>query len=217
MFEEADPREVVAWAVRTFGQRLAFACSFGGASGMALLDMLVKTDPAVPVYYLDTGLLFPETYEHIRRASKHYGITPIAIKPELTLGEQAQAYGPDLWERDPDRCCELRKVEPQRAFLSEFSAWMTGVRRDQTVTRRETPPVATADKFGLVKINPLVNWTEQMVWAYIRAHGVPYNPLHDRGYPSIGCKTCTVAVRGAAGLRSGRWPGKAKLECGLHV
>jgi phosphoadenosine phosphosulfate reductase len=215
-FEEATPQAILAWAVDVFRGRLALACSFGGPSGLVLLDMAMEIDKSIPVYYLDTGLLFPETYEHIGVIAQRYGITPRAVHPAQTLEEQAQEYGPALWERDPDRCCNLRKVQPQRAFLKNFDAWISGVRRDQSTTRRALDIVGWDRKFDLVKINPLAGWTEEMVWTYIRVHDIPYNTLHDRGYPSIGCVTCTQAVNPGEDARAGRWRGFAKTECGLH-
>ncbi len=212
--EEAAPQEVLAWAVREYGPRLVLACSFGGPSGMALLDMLLKIDPSVPIYYLDTDLLFPETYDHIARVARHYGVSPLPVRPERSVYQQALDRGPALWERDPDLCCSLRKVEPQREFLNGYSAWISGIRRDRGAGA--VPVVSWDPTFDLVKINPLATWTEEMVWTYVRAHDVPYNELHDRGYPSIGCTPCTVRVRPGDDARAGRWQGFAKTECGLH-
>lgn len=215
--EKESPQDIVTWAVRTFGPRLALACSFGGASGLVLLDMLVGIDASVPIYYLDTGLLFPQTYEHVARVASHYGITPLPVHPQLSLSQQADTYGPRLWERNPDLCCNLRKIEPQHRFLAGYSAWMTGLRRDESATRKSIAVVERDKTFGLVKVNPLAAWTQEMVWAYVRAHDVPYNPLHDCGYPSVGCVTCTVAVGAHEDERAGRWKGFAKTECGLHL
>jgi phosphoadenosine phosphosulfate reductase len=215
-FEEAAPQEILEWAVRTFGQRVALACSFGGPSGMALLDMLVAIDPQTPVYYLDTDLLFPETYDHIARVARHYGIDPFPVHPERSVYEQSLDHGPALWERDPDLCCDLRKVEPQRRFLTGYSAWISGIRRDRATSPSAVRVLEWDAKFDLVKINPLATWTEEMVWTYVRAHDVPYNPLHDSGYPSIGCTNCTARVKSGDAPRAGRWQGFAKTECGLH-
>lgn len=213
---QTEPQTILTWAARAFAGRLALACSFGGASGLVLLDMLVHIDRRVPVYYLDTGLLFEETYEHVARVAKHYGIEPVRVRPALTLPAQAALHGERLWERNPDRCCALRKVEPQREFLRGYAAWISGIRRADSATRKETSVVAWDDTFGLLKINPLATWSDDQVWAYIHAHGVPYNPLHDRGYRSIGCVTCTVTAAGGEDARAGRWKGFAKTECGLH-
>ena len=215
--EASPPQEILAWALATYKPRITLACSFGGPSGMVLLDMVEQIDPSIPVFYLDTRLLFPETYALAKEASQRYGITPRAVRPSLSVSQQAEQYGDALWARDPDRCCELRKVIPQHRALKGFDAWITGLRRDQSATRSLTPAVQWDSKFGLVKINPLVNWGEREVWQYIAAHQVPYNPLHDRGYPSIGCIHCTRPVTQGEDLRAGRWSGFEKTECGLHT
>jgi len=213
---EGRPEAMIAWVTQTFGRRLAVAVSFGGPSGMVLIDMLARIEHTATIYYLDTGLLYPQTYEHIERVREHYGITPVAVAPAQSVDEQAREYGAALWERDPDRCCRLRKVEPQRAFLRNFDAWMTGIRRDQSSTRNTIATLDYDGIFGLVKVNPLASWSHEMVWEYIRAHDVPYNPLHDRGYPSIGCWPCTTPVCSGDDMRAGRWSTFDKTECGLH-
>lgn len=210
------PQQIIAWANREFGQKLTLACSFGGVSGMVLLDMAVKINPAIEVFYLDTGFLFPETYALEKEIEQRYGIRPRAFRPELSPEEQARRFGPELWRRDPDRCCALRKVEPNRQALAGKQAWIAGLRRDQSATRRDIQPVQWDTKFNLLKINPLWDWTEEMVWTYLRAEEVPYNKLHDQGYPSLGCTNCTRAVAAGENLRAGRWSGSTKTECGLH-
>lgn len=214
-FETAEPQEIVRWAVETFGDGLSIGASFGGASGMAILHMAARLKPDVHVFVLDTDYLFEETYETMRRAVPALGLTNVQVyKSKLTHEEQARQYGAALWMRDPDLCCELRKVEPNRRALEGRTAWMSGLRRDQSEGRADTPIVSWAAKFGVVKINPLANWTEKQTWAYLLEHGVPYNPLLDRGYASIGCYNCTVpGVQG----RAGRWQGFEKDECGLHI
>lgn len=214
-FETAEPQEIVRWAVETFGDGLSIGASFGGASGMAILHMAARLKPDVHVFVLDTDYLFEETYETMRRAVPALGLTNVQVyKSKLTHEEQARQYGAALWMRDPDLCCELRKVEPNRRALEGRTAWMSGLRRDQSEGRADTPIVSWAAKFGVVKINPLANWTEKQTWAYLLEHGVPYNPLLDRGYASIGCYNCTVpGVQG----RAGRWQGFEKDECGLHT
>jgi len=215
--EQAAPEQILEWALHEYRDRIALACSFGGPTGLVALDMALAMDSSVTVYYLDTDLLFPQTYALIERVSKRYGISPIAVASELSLEEQSELYGEALWKRNPDRCCELRKVEPQARFLQDYAAWITGVRRDQTRDRLSTPVVQWDQRFELVKVSPFVSWDEQMVWTYVRAHDLDYNELHDRSYPSIGCTHCTRAVEAGADARSGRWPDVAKLECGLHV
>lgn len=214
---DREPQEIIAWALQTYAPRLTLACSFGGPSGMALLDMIMRLDSSVPVFYLDTGLLFPETYALVEEASRRYGITPLAVRPSITVAQQAERHGDELWARDPDRCCELRKVTPQREALSAFDAWVTGLRRDQSPTRAATPVVRWDAKFGLAKISPLVNWSERQVWQYLSANKVPYNALHAGGYPSIGCTHCTRPIVEGEDSRAGRWSGFAKTECGLHT
>lgn len=215
--EQAEPQEILRWSIETFAPDVTLACSFGGASGMALLDMAIKIAPHLPVFYLDTDLLFPETYATRDRAIARYGIQPQGFRSTLTLAEQAACYGDDLWAHDPDLCCRLRKVEPNARALAGRRAWITAIRRDQTANRRQTPVVAWDEKFGLVKVAPLARWDERQVWAYLLANDVPYNPLHDRGYPSIGCAPCTRPVRPGEDPRAGRWSGSDKSECGLHT
>jgi phosphoadenosine phosphosulfate reductase len=215
--EGVPTREVLQWAVRTYRPRVALACSFGGPTGIVALDMIMSIDRATPVYVLDTGLLFPETHALIDRIKERYGIEPIRISPALSVREQECRYGPKLWERDPDACCAMRKVEPQKKFLEKYDAWISGVRRDQAETRAEFPIVQWDKQFRLVKINAFATWDERTVWAYIREHDLPYNELHDHGFPSIGCVPCTRAVQPGEEGRAGRWPGHDKTECGIHI
>jgi len=215
--EEAAPQDVLRWGVDRFFPDLALACSFGGPSGMVLLDMMAQIEPRVEVFYLDTDFLFPETYETRDRAIERYGITPVGYKSKLTPAAQAREYGDELWVTDPDLCCDLRKVEPNVRALEGKRAWISGIRRDQGAQRVDAPVVQWDEKFGLVKLVPLARWTEADVWSYIVRNEVPYNPLHDRSYPSIGCTYCTKAVRAGDDPRSGRWQGLDKTECGLHT
>ncbi|MBI4216412.1 MAG: phosphoadenylyl-sulfate reductase [Chloroflexi bacterium] len=215
--EGRPPQEVLAWAFKEFSPRITLACSFGGISGMALLDMAVKINPAVRVFYLDTDYLFPETYQLRDEAIRRYGIRPEGFKSLLTTKEQAQKHGEALWGRDPDLCCQLRKVEPNGRAMASEEAWIAGLRRDQGETRKSVGIVEWDSQFQLVKINPLATWTEAQVWDYIIKNQVPYNTLHDRGYPSLGCYPCTKAVAPGADSRSGRWVGFEKTECGIHT
>lgn len=214
-FETADPRDIVDWAVDTFGNGLTVGASFGGASGMAILHMVSLRRPDVHVFVLDTGYLFEETHETMRRSVVAMNLQNVHVfSPLLSHEEQARQHGSALWMRDPDACCEIRKVEPNRRAVAGKTAWISGLRRDQSEGRADTPIVSWAAKFGLLKINPLATWTEKETWAYLLEHHVPYNPLLDQGYTSIGCYNCTVpGVQG----RAGRWQGFAKDECGLHT
>lgn len=207
--------EVLGWGFEHFGSGLAIASAFG-VEGMVLIDLASRLRPDVRVFTLDTGFFFPETYALIGEVERRYGITVERVRPALTPDEQALRFGNALWSRDPHRCCELRKIEPLGSKLSELEAWATAIRRDQTETRARILKIERDSRFQLVKINPLVDWTWEQVWDYVRANRVPHNPLHDRGYPSIGCTHCTRAIAPGEDLRAGRWPGFEKTECGLH-
>jgi phosphoadenylyl-sulfate reductase (thioredoxin) len=208
--------EILAWAARRFSPRIGFATGFG-VEGCVVIDLIGRHRLPIDVFTLDTGLLFPETYALWQRLETRYGLTIRGVKPEQTVVEQAAAHGPALWERAPDRCCQLRKVEPLRKAMAGLDAWVTAIRRDQTKDRAAARVVERDVKFDLLKINPLVSWTSDQVWSYVRAQDVPYNPLHERGYPSIGCWPCTSAVAPGEDPRAGRWRGREKKECGLHA
>lgn len=215
--EHATAEAILAWALETFRKRITLACSFGGPTGIVAIDMVMRIDRTTPVYYLDTGLLFAQTHALVEHVRKRYAIDPIAIEPVLSVGEQNARYGDALWSSDPDLCCDLRKVGPQRAFLGAYDAWISGIRRDQTAERSDISVVAWDSQFQLVKVSPFARWDEAMVWQYVREHDLPYNELHDNGYPSIGCIPCTRATLPGEGLRAGRWAGTGKIECGLHL
>jgi phosphoadenosine phosphosulfate reductase len=214
--ERWRPEEVLRWAFATFRKDVAMASGFG-AEGMVLIDIASLVGHDFRVFTLDTEFLFPETYDLMDRVEKRYGIKVERVYSALTPEEQEGLYGPALWSRDPDHCCSLRKVEPLRKKLSELRAWISAIRRDQTSTRAAAHKVEWDTNFQLVKVNPLADWTAEMVWSYIRKHDVPYNPLHDRNYPSIGCTHCTRAIQPGEDARAGRWSGFQKNECGLHV
>lgn len=214
--EIETPQAILGWAVDQYRDRLVLSSSFGGPTSMVVLDMLMRVDRSVPISYVDTGLLFPETYALVAAVERRYGITVRAVATSLTLGEQARVYGDALWSRDPDACCGLRKVEPQERFLGTYDAWITGLRRDQSRWRAQTPVIEWDGRFKLVKLNPLAAWTEEDVWGYVREHDLPYNALNDNGYPSVGCIHCTRAVTAGEDGRAGRWAGFGKTECGLH-
>ncbi|RMH37218.1 MAG: phosphoadenylyl-sulfate reductase [Nitrospirae bacterium] len=210
--------EVLAYAFGQYWPSIILACSFG-AEDVVLLDMMMRLNPEAQLFYLDTDFLFPETYEVRDRLIAKYRLRPeqiIRVKPQLTPEEQARQYGDALWAREPDLCCRLRKVEPLEQMLKPYAAWITGIRREQSPTRANAALIEWDRQFHLVKVNPLAYWSWHDVWTYIKAHDVPYNVLHDRNYPSIGCTHCTAPVAPGDDPRSGRWKHFAKTECGLH-
>jgi phosphoadenosine phosphosulfate reductase len=213
--EDASPQEVIFEAFNEFGDGVAIATGFG-AEGAALIDMAVKINPQPNIFFIDTGFLFPETYDLRRRMEDRYGIEIRAVQTAITPEAQDELFGPRLWSRDPDLCCRLRKLEPLKEALRGLDAWITAIRRDQTSERAAARAAEWDFRWQRVKINPLVRWTKREVWAYIAENDVPYNPLHDAGYPSIGCTHCTRAVRKGESERAGRWAGHVKTECGLH-
>lgn len=207
---------ILRWAAERFAPRITCATGFG-LEGCAIVDLVARFSLPVDLFTLDTDLLFPETHDLWRRLESRYGVAIRPVRPQWTVEEQARLEGPELWTRDPDRCCDLRKLVPLRAELASFDAWISAIRRDQTPERADAPVVGWDGRFGLVKVNPLVRWTFADVRAYIKEHDVPYNPLHDRGYPSIGCLPCTTPVAEGEDPRAGRWRGREKRECGLHL
>jgi phosphoadenosine phosphosulfate reductase len=213
-FEHQSPEAVIRLAVEKFSS-LTLACSFG-AEDVVLVDMLQKINPKVDIFYLDTNVHFVETYETRDRLEKHYGTKFVQVLPKLTLEEQAQQHGEELWKSNANQCCNIRKVDPLTDILKNYDAWITGIRRDQAPTRANAKKVEYDAKFGLIKFNPLASWTSEDVWNYIREHDVIYNPLHDRNYPSIGCEHCTRQVADGEDPRAGRWAESEKTECGLH-
>ncbi len=215
-FETQTPQDVLAYAIGAYFPDIVLASSFG-VEDVVLIDMVHRINPKTPILYLDTDFLFKETYETRDRLIKQYGIAPIQVKSLLTPGQQAEKFGDKLWERRPDECCNQRKVEPLTRALKGYKAWITGIRREQSPTRANAKLVEWDQKFGLVKFNPLARWKTEDVWTYIKLYEVPYNPLHDKNYPSIGCAYCTRPVLPGEDPRAGRWAGFAKTECGLHV
>ena len=207
--------EVLRWAVERYAHRLTFATGFG-PEGCVLVDLIGRERLPIDLFTLDTGFFFEETCSLWRRLEKRYGLTIRRVAPALTPHEQVQVHGDRLWEREPDRCCAIRKVAPLEAELSAVDAWITAIRREQTPQRSGARVVEWDARFGIAKINPLVGWTKQDVRRHILQYDVPYNPLHDLGYPSIGCRPCTSPVRAGEDDRAGRWRGNPKTECGLH-
>ncbi len=214
-FEDASPYEILAWASESYGERLAIVTSFQ-ITGIATLHMLQGIAPRAPVLTLDTGLLFPETQDLIADLERRLQLNLRRVKPRQTPRQQARDYGDRLWERNPDRCCHIRKTMPLRDALAGYEAWVTGLRRDQSVSRASTPILSRDSRSGLLKIAPFANWSEDRVWAYIREHDLPYNKLRRAGYPSIGCWPCTSARLEKGDARSGRWANRIKTECGIH-
>ena len=200
-------------------QPAALASSFS-AEDMVLTDLIVRHDLAVGVFTLDTGRLHEETYRLMQRVRERYGLAVAVFAPERAdLESYVAAHGPNaMYDSIALRevCCRLRKVEPLKKVLAGYHAWITGIRREQSPTRAHAEVVEWDDSFGLVKLNPLAHWTHDQVWSYIRERNVPYNPLHDRQYPSIGCQPCTGPVKPGQDFRAGRWSGFDKTECGLH-
>jgi phosphoadenosine phosphosulfate reductase len=214
--EGQTPQAVLRWAVEQFGRKLTMATAFG-AEGCCLLHMLAEIDADVRVFNLDTGYQFPETLALRERIRERYGIAVEMVRPEMTVEEYEAEHGGPLYRHRPDQCCHDRKMQPLRQAVVGYEAWISAIRRDQTLDRAVAGVVQWDKKFGLVKVNPLLSWTRKDVWGFIVANAVPYNPLHDHGYPSIGCWPCTQAVANGADERAGRWAGRAKKECGLHV
>ena len=215
-FENASPQEILAWASETFGEKLAIVTSFQ-TTGIVTLHMMQGIAPQTPVLTLDTGLLFPETQDLMDELEARFKLDLRRIKPRQTPAQQARDYGDRLWESNPDRCCHIRKSIPLRDALVGFDAWITGLRRDQSPSRAATPIISRDRRSGASKIAPFANWTEGQVWHYLREHDLPFNPLHDLGYPSIGCWPCTKAASGGEDPRSGRWANREKTECGIHL
>ena len=217
-FESKQPQDVLAAALERYAGNIVLACSFG-AEDVVLVDMVHRINPSVPLFYLDTDFLFPETYATRDRIIERYRLNPAQVahvKSLLTPQQQAESYGDALWAKNPDQCCQLRKVEPLTRVLKGYDAWITGIRRDQAPSRANAGLIEWDQKFELVKINPLARWTWSDVWTYIKVYEVPYNSLHDQSYPSIGCTYCTAPVAPGDDPRAGRWKNFTKTECGLH-
>ncbi len=211
--EGKPPAEILSAIAPRFPRWITLANSFG-PEDCVLVDVIARARLPIDVFTLDTGFLFAETYALWNRLGETYGIPIRRVKADAPPLDPAL---PRPWERDPDACCDLRKVRPLRAELASFGAWVTGIRRDQTPDRANAQVVEWDARFGLFKVNPLVAWTSEDVWAYVRRFEVPTNPLHERGYPSIGCAPCTTPVKLGDDPRSGRWRGREKSECGLHL
>jgi phosphoadenosine phosphosulfate reductase len=217
--ENWEPEEILHWAVERYGSKLTMATAFG-AEGCVLLAMLSERVPggkAVRVFNLETGYQFPETLELRERIRARYGIEVEYVRAEESVEAMEQRFGGPLYGTNPDECCRIRKIEPLRQAVAGYDAWISAIRRNQTPHRAQAGIVEWDAQFHLVKVNPLANWKKEDVWTYIYVNEVPYNPLHEKGYPSIGCWPCTRAVDVDSDERAGRWQGFVKIECGLHT
>jgi len=214
--ESATPEEILTWAVDRYGDKFTMATAFG-PEGMTIIAMLAKISPKTWVFNLDTGYQFKETLALRDKVAEQYGIEVEMLKPELTVFEYEKLHGGPLYEKNPNQCCGDRKLAVLRNAASGMHAWASAIRRDQSPDRSVAPIVGWDKKFHLVKISPLANWTKKHVWDRIVKEKIPYNPLHDAGYTSIGCWPCTRAVQFGEDDRSGRWSGTGKTECGLHT
>ena len=212
--EPMDAADVIQWAIETFQPSLYFACSFQKTTSV-VIDIAQSIEPETRFFYLDTDLLFEQTYTTRDALAARYGIE-FDRYHNISVDEQARLYGDKLWQRQPDACCGIRKVEPMREALAGVDCWVSGVRRVDSQTRAGAAKFGWDKRFGLWKLNPLADWSDQQVWNYINEHNVPYNPLHDAGYPSIGCTHCTRPPGNGGGPRDGRWANADKTECGLN-
>jgi phosphoadenosine phosphosulfate reductase len=214
--EQAEPQEILRWTAQRFGAKFTMATAFG-PEGMILIHMLAEVAPQTPIFNLDTGYQFKETLELREEVKRRYGIEVEYKRAATSVEEYEQQHGGPVYRTNPDQCCLHRKVQVLEQAVVGKHAWASAIRRDQSPDRASAPIVGWDKKFSLVKVSPLANWTKQKVWAFITKHNVPYNPLHDQGYTSIGCWPCTRAVGLGEDERAGRWSGFAKKECGLHT
>lgn len=214
--ELKDFMDVIKWAYQVYEDKIVYSCSFG-AEGIVLIDLIAKVNPLAKIVFLDTDLHFKETYSLIEKMKQRYPKLNIKLlKPSLSLEQQANKYGDKLWERNPSLCCHTRKIKPLEQELSSVDAWFSGLRREQSISRKKTEYINKDNKFKSIKICPLIHWTWDDIWGYIKLNNLPYNELHDNNYPSIGCEMCTLQVFSGADARSGRWANFEKKECGLH-
>jgi phosphoadenosine phosphosulfate reductase len=214
--ETASPQEILKWAVAQFAPKFTMATAFG-PEGMCIVHMLASIAPETPVFNLDTGYQFAETLELRDRVKARYGMEIELKRPKQTVEEYEAIHGGPVYNRDPNRCCFDRKISVLHEAAKGYDAWASAIRRDQSPDRAKAAIVGWDSKFGLVKISPLANWTKKDVWNLIVKEDIPYNPLHDQGFTSIGCRPCTRSVLPGEDERAGRWSGFAKTECGLHT
>ncbi len=214
--ETWTPPQILRWAWETYGDKLTMATAFG-AEGCSIIAMLADISKDVHIFNLDTGYQFPETLDTRQRLMDKYALNIRLVRAEQSVADMEAAHGGPIYDRNPDLCCHIRKVIPLEKAVAGYEAWISAIRRDQAPTRAHAPLVGWDRKFELVKVNPLANWTKRDVWEFILKNDVPYNPLHDQGYPSVGCWPCTQSVGVGEDDRAGRWAGSAKKECGLHI
>jgi len=216
--ETLPSRDILSWAYQHVGEQVAMSTAFG-PSGVVLMHLAAQVCPGAKVFFIDTGFHFQETLEMVERISARLDVNIEVIEPEISVEKQALVYGDELNVINPDKCCSMRKVEPTRKMMSQLDGWITALRRDQGPSRAHTPVLEHLEVEGRIisKVNPLVRWTKEEIWRHIFAHELPYNPLKDRGYASIGCAPCTQPVTDPNDERSGRWTGRQKTECGLHT
>jgi phosphoadenosine phosphosulfate reductase len=220
-FQTRPTDEILGWAWEKFGERAGIGTSFQGA-GLVMIDIARQNGFKFPVFTLDTGFLFPETTQLKTRLEDFFDLEIEALLPDLSIEKQAEVHGAELWKRDPDLCCTMRKVLPLQNKLSDLDCWITGLRREQSDTRSgigiiELYIFDESTGREIVKLNPMANWSRDAVWKYLHDHHIPYNPLHDQGYRSIGCWPCTTKTNGGQNERAGRWTGFSKVECGIHT
>jgi phosphoadenosine phosphosulfate reductase len=213
--EQLPAEDVLRWASEEFRDRLCLSCSWQKQSSV-LVHMVSELELDVDIVELDTHLFFKESYETRERLVERYGLT-LVVPNVITIAEQHKHEGPNLWETNPDRCCHIRKVEPLIQALRPYDAWVSGIRREQAPSRAGAKKVERSERYGVWKVQPLADWSEKDVWRYIVQNDIPYNPLHDVGYRSIGCIPCTRPTRPDEEERAGRWAGSDKLECGIHL
>ena len=211
-----NPEDLLKWTIEHFGvDKIVMGTGFG-APGVVLLDILKKVNKNVDVFYIDTGVLFKETYELKNQLESHYNMKFKRFSTQIPMVQQRELYGDELWNRDPNLCCNIRKVMPLKKALSSHDAWITAIRKSQTDMRKDSDAIEYDERYNVTKINPLINWTHEEVWDYIKKFKLPFNKLHKKGYPSLGCTHCTTAVNLGEDDRAGRWRGSGKTECGLH-
>jgi len=214
-FENAEPEEILRWAVERYAPDAALTCSFQH-EGVVLAHMLQTIAPETPIVFINTGYHFPETLAYRDLLVERLGFNLVEVGPAIAKPEVEQTYGPELFRHDPDRCCEINKVEPLRRALRGVRAWINGRRRDQASTRQALPILEELPN-GMVKINPLLRWAAKDTYEYMTRHAIPLNPLFEQGYTSIGCAPCTRPVLAGEDERAGRWAGRGKIECGIHT